>query len=318
MAGLNPRLQELINRRDSIGDKAAEEYRGRLQDLSDNLGRRLAASLGVDPSIIAEEDGDDGSLVGRTDFERRLQELNGDAAALRASVLATSYDEIQDLVDAAGMDRAAATLSDSFRRLAGLAEETMIAAGLPAGGVLDTVAAEALLGGFFEDKIADSAGRYSLDTATRIKRGLTSGLTFQSMEDLAKDIHESTGVSVGRATTEARTAIAEADRFTDDIIRQSVDPEGTGFLIYSGPDDGVTRDFCSHLVGKFFTSSQFNKLRNGQGTSPRIMGGGYNCRHRVLPTTDGEKMLKEMGLKRGTNEDIERANDGARRKKKKR
>ncbi len=316
MAELPPELERIDKIRQGVHTDAAAAYRQNLENLSDNLGRRLAASLGVDPDKIVRPDGDDGRKVGRTDFEKKLRTLKGDAAALRASVLATSMEEIQQLVDAAGMDRASATLTDSFKKLAGLAEQNMTAAGLPASGALDTVAAAALLGGIVEGHLGDTVNRASLDQATRIKRGLTAGLTFQSMEGLAMDIHESTGQSIGRAVTEARTSLAEADRYTDDVLRKIIDPEEKTFLAYIGPDDGATRNFCVPLVNKFFTPAQFAKLRNGQGVSPRIMGGGYNCRHRILTVPGTEEDLLAMGLQKGTEADIQRANDGARRRRK--
>jgi len=55
--------------------------------------------------------------------------------------------------------------------------------------------------------------------------------------------------------------------------------------LYAGPKDGLTRKFCRATVNKVFTDKQIAKLKNGQSLNVAQFGGGYNCRHRWLPTT---------------------------------
>jgi hypothetical protein len=140
-----------------------------------------------------------------------------------------------------------------------------------------------------------------------------------SIAEVAQVIAEEQLASVPRATTEARTQLAEADRFVHETVRKSIDPDGDKFLIgYIGPDDRITRPFCNVLVNKAFKISDFNQLRNGQtATHPRISGGGYNCRHDVRPVLDDDKVLSDLRLQRGTLADIRQANEVARPKKRK-
>jgi hypothetical protein len=312
---LPPDVRRMLERGGLIHEKAIERYQESLLALADNLGRRVGASLGVDPDSVVLPDGDDGIMVGGTSFERRLGAMMGDGAALRASVMSVALSEIMELVEASGLDRSRSILGAAFADLAGASERTMAAAGLPTVGALDTTAAEALLGGYVEGVLfPDTVGAFSSATAQRIKRGLTANLTFQSMERLAVDIVDTTGASVNRATTEARTALAESHRFTQEVIRKSIDPDDQMFLAYIGPLDGATRGFCDAVAGKFFKAKEFNKLDNGQGVSPRIMGGGYNCRHRVLPMPGTADQIKALGLTRGTQSDITRANAFGRRR----
>lgn len=316
-----PNFRRILNASANIQDRAEQDFEELAEALAENIGRRIAASLGVNPDQVFPPDGSDGRAVGRTNFERLLQSVTGDDA-VRAVVLASGVEDIEDFIAQSGSLAARETLARAVGDLAGLAEQSLVAQGIAAQGALDTVAAEALIGSYITNTM-DEALRSTIDrpAAVRIRQGIVANMGQMSIAEVAQVIAEEQLASIPRATTEARTQLAEADRFVNETVRKSVDPDGERFLIaYIGPDDKITRPFCDVLVNKAFKLEDFNKLRNGQtATHPRISGGGYNCRHDVRPVIDDDKVLSDLRLQRGTLADIQQANAAAkpRRRKKK-
>jgi hypothetical protein len=314
-----PNFRRTLDASARIQDQAEIDFENLAEALAENIGRRIAASLGIDPSSIFPPDGSDGRLVGRTNFERVLQSVSGDDA-VRAVVLSSDIDDIEDFIAQSGSLAARDALTRAVSDLAGLAEQSLVAQGIAAKGALDTVAAEALIGSYITNTM-DEALRSTIDrpAAVRIRQGIVANIGQMSIAEVAQVIAEEQLASVPRATTEARTQLAEADRFVHETVRKSIDPDGDKFLIgYIGPDDRITRPFCNVLVNKAFKISDFNQLRNGQtATHPRISGGGYNCRHDVRPVLDDDKVLSDLRLQRGTLADIRQANEVARPKKRK-
>ena len=319
----SPNLRRLLNASHQLQDKTVEDFEALSFALAENLGRRIAASLGVDPNLIYPPDGSDGRQVGRTNFERLLQSVT-EPEAIKAVVMAAELDDIEEFVAQSGGLAAREVISDAVTKLAGMAEDSLISQGIAAKGALDTVAAEALIGTYITSTLDDSL-RTTIDRAAalRIRQGIMTNLGEIPIAEVAQRIADEQEQSIGRATTEARTQLAEADRFVNETTRRSIDPEGERFLLaYIGPDDRITRPFCDALVNKAFKIADFNKLRNGQtATHPRISGGGYNCRHDVRAVVDDDEILSDLGLQRGTLSDINRANEQAvkgKRKKKRR
>ena len=319
----SPNLRRLLNASHQLQDKTVEDFEALSFALAENLGRRIAASLGVDPNIIYPPDGSDGRQVGRTNFERLLQSVT-EPEAIKAVVMAAELEDIEEFVAQSGSLAARDVISDAVTKLAGMAEDSLISQGIAAKGALDTVAAEALIGTYITSTLDDSL-RTTIDRAAalRIRQGIMTNLGEIPIAEVAQRIADEQEQSIGRATTEARTQLAEADRFVNETTRRSIDPEGERFLLaYIGPDDRITRPFCDALVNKAFKIADFNRLRNGQtATHPRISGGGYNCRHDVRAVVDDDEILSDLGLQRGTLSDINRANEQAvkgKRKKKRR
>jgi len=319
----SPNLRRLLNASHQLQDRTVEDFEALSFALAENLGRRIAASLGVDPNLIYPPDGSDGRQVGRTNFERLLQSVT-EPEAIKAVVMAAELEDIEEFVAQSGSLAAREVISDAVTKLAGMAEDSLISQGIAAKGALDTVAAEALIGTYITSTLDDSL-RTTIDRAAalRIRQGIMTNLGEIPIAEVAQRIADEQEQSIGRATTEARTQLAEADRFVNETTRRSIDPEGERFLLaYIGPDDRITRPFCDALVNKAFKIADFNKLRNGQtATHPRISGGGYNCRHDVRAVVDDDEILSDLGLQRGTLSDINRANEQAvkgKRKKKRR
>lgn len=110
----------------------------------------------------------------------------------------------------------------------------------------------------------------------------------------------------GRQITEARTRITSFGRELTAVAAESA---GIDHYLYTGPLDGITRPFCRQLAGKVFTKSQVQDLRNYQIEPPLVRGGGYNCRHTWAPVS--EELIESADLSRGTDADVERANQRA-------
>lgn len=325
---LSDELETLHKLRIQLQEEAVVVFEDDVARFAENAARRIAASLGVSPDLIFDPDGDDGVRVGRTAWEERLSALSG-VPRIQAAVLAAELAEIEDFVDASGMDRARQNLREYVARLAGVAEQTFDVQGVAnAIGALDNVASEGLIGSYIDANI-DDVIRKTIDgpAAIRIRDAISSNLGLVSIEELAFNIAEQEIQTIGRAQTEARTRLAEADRFVQETTRKTLDPDDTIFaLAYTGPkrvpglprSKDPIRPFCEHLVGKVFEIEVFNKANNQQKPGhPRYTGGGYNCRHSVTPVINADRSIKALGYERGTAEDIKKANEAAKKARRK-
>ncbi len=72
---------------------------------------------------------------------------------------------------------------------------------------------------------------------------------------------------------------------------------------YAGPSPG--RPFCAAIIGKTFSLKEIQQLNNGQTSNTFITAGGFNCRHRWVPTniegkdpsdTQINKRFKDIGV----------------------
>lgn len=298
----------------TLQDEALDDFGRLFETLAENVARRVAASLGTDPDSVYPPDGDDGTSPGQTNFERLLQGVNS-PEAIRAVVLAADRIDIEDFVFAAGADDLRSVLTEAIAKFAGVAEQSLVAQGANADGALDTVSATALVQSYIEVSLEETIqAKIDTETAIRIRKGIVANVGRMSARDLALGIGEETIQASNSAVTEARLTLAEADRFVTETVRQTIDPDGTAFLLaYLGPDDRLTRPFCDELVNKAFTLEQFNKLNNGQTAQhPRLTGGGYNCRHKPRPVANDDQTLKDLGLTRGTDAMVQAANERAR------
>ena len=137
-----PNFRRVLNASFEIQEQATQDFESLAEALAENIARRIAASLGIDPDTVFDPDGSDGRRVGRSAFEQTLQSVSGDEA-LRAVVMASDLEDIEDFIGQSGTFAIRERLSDAVTRLAGLAEQSLISQGVAAQGVLDTVAAEA-------------------------------------------------------------------------------------------------------------------------------------------------------------------------------
>jgi len=139
-------------------------------------------------------------------------------------------------------------------------------------------------------RVQDSILRYKLDTE-KPEFVLRSEL----MDTLVKDA----GAGVNHANSVAITATMTVDR---DLRRGQALKGGVNHGLYSGPFDGVIREFCDGYLGKVELYTFWDTLSNDMppglfDTPVSIYCGGINCRHRIVPWklewSDGKTDLRE-------------------------
>ena len=194
-----------------------------------------------------------------------------------------------------------------------LAEELLEVAGVDeAARILDEPATRLGLDAAEGRQLRAWQGKIETPMAERILDGLQTSLTGESLTSVIERIVDAEDRSVGSATTEARTMIAEYDRAAQEEATLGAEREGYEFLrVYLGPEDRITRPFCRELVGKAFDRDEIAGLNNGQtATAPLFSGGGYNCRHSFVAMSAAA--VAESGVQRGTINDVQAANAAGR------
>ena len=123
--------------------------------------------------------------------------------------------------------------------------------------------------------------------ATAISQSLqTAAVVPISNAAMREQIETITRRSKDQAQTIMETSIARMQR---EIARKAIDdlPQNEEkFFLYIGGLIKTSRDFCKELNGKAIRQKDVGQLRNGQGLPVATFGGGYNCRHSLIPITD--------------------------------
>tara|TARA_R110000850_G_scaffold273813_1_gene410655 strand:+ start:41 stop:790 length:750 start_codon:yes stop_codon:yes gene_type:complete len=133
-------------------------------------------------------------------------------------------------------------------------------------------------------------------------------MTFKGFEDLgqnyldvvSKELYENTlvGTTFAQSVATIKASVnSELGRYASQSLHDSlmqfdatvntkiaIDAGATEFKYY-GPDDSVTREFCSKHVGKVYTKEEIIAEWSGSWAGkisgdPFVVRGGYNCRHR--------------------------------------
>ena len=310
LAGDRPsaRLRSIVQERDAYTDSQVDQLEDALLDLYERVGARLAAALGGQPT-------------GDTPIEALLAGLT-ETQAIEAAILSTTLRDLAVLLDDAGMGAIRDQWFRGYGRLAEFTEDALDAAGVPVGSrILDDEGVraaidrmmdaqdEALFGGVdaADEGVTGAAVR---PTAQRMVDALRANATLMTPDQLAAQIVETEALRVDHAATEARTRMAEFDRYVQEEGVRLADPDDDLLLrVYVGPDDRITRPFCDALIGKAFEVNDFRRANNAQIGHPLTHGGGYNCRHHLIPVMRSD--VTEFGYEVGTPADIERANAAA-------
>lgn len=131
------------------------------------------------------------------------------------------------------------------------------------------------------------------------------------LRDMSKIVSDLARLPLAQARSVANTTLAGLQRETTAQAANGL-PGGlqATYWLYTGPDDSAVRPFCKACVGKAFSGEQIAALRNGQGLTVRSYGGGYNCRHSLIPVSAA--YLSVIGLDPATSSDVSRANTKAR------
>ena len=223
---------------------------------------------------------------------------------IRAGQLGLNTATIAALLYELGADDLVLGLSERMDSLTQLALD-----GLRRNGVEHEVSVTGLrtaLGGFDSEWLHDT---FVQPAAEDLMSAYISGITGESIEGARDRLQATMDTTLAHAKTEARTQIAAFDRA---VVARTAKESGVSTYIYLGPVDGIMRPFCAALIDHVFTLDQIGRLNNSQtSTHPIYSGGGYNCRHQWQPVS--EHMVDVAGLKRGTDEMIQRANEAGRR-----
>ena len=146
------------------------------------------------------------------------------------------------------------------------------------------------------------------NVASGVKESLVAMTVDVPMTQAISSLSQKMKSATGRQLTEVNTKLSMYGR---GVTAAMAEEAGLNYYLYTGPIDGITRDFCRPLVDKVVSESQMKKLNNRQGLPVKTAGGGYNCRHSWSPVSEG--FLKAAGLDRATTKDISKANAGAKR-----
>lgn len=175
---------------------------------------------------------------------------------------------------------------------------------------------------FADDKQAKALVKRTLSTYTVEMSGVLKGTQNQlsdlirrvsetpySTEQIASEVQRITQTARGQAVTIGNTILAQAQRQVVLAAASQGAADDETVYVYQGPDDGVTRGFCSELIGLAFTERQIKRLDNGQGLPVMTNGGGWNCRHSWTPMPSSA--VRAGGYRFADDSDISRANGAA-------
>jgi len=126
------------------------------------------------------------------------------------------------------------------------------------------------------DDIATIGEEAAVELRTLIVDAVRSGVA-PSLEELTSKLDG----AAGRAAALMDTGIASFDR---EVMTQQAAEAGVEWFLYDGPSDDLTRPFCAERVGKRYTLESIDRVPNDTGPNPPSRyGGGWNCRHRLVP-----------------------------------
>lgn len=283
---LPPALRRAMRDRHEGVDRLADDVHAQLLALADKLGAALRAHI-------------DGTAD------------TSNAADVKAAVQATELEDVLTILREEGADDALKTWMDGLQDVAERAAASVGDAGLDIGHrILDTEAVSAALHARYIDMNAAWDARVTRPLAEQLLQGLHNMVLAETLEDATRRLAETARTSVNVAYNDVVTQTAMFDRFAAAEVTVYADPKGIARMSYIGPDDGITRPFCEHLVGKAFDRQEITPLNNYQTPEhPIFSGGGYRCRHAWVPTLPGN--VGRYGVKDGTMADVKAANAAA-------
>ncbi len=284
-------------------EKAVADLKAQLSKQSGARAEITKAKINELKTIIKAEKKMKASLATARDSFLKTLETAIDATS-PLTLLSLNRDQLVDFILKGGMGLAVDDFISQADKITQSVNKTMKTI-QPNLGITGTIQSEldiiqtAAIEGVFDDVI--------LPTVTA---GVREALT-----NLTVDVPTSSAISAlslkmqkaeGRQLTEINTKLSMYGRSVTAAVAESA---GIKYYLYTGPLDGLTRDFCKPLVDKVVSNAQMRRLNNRQGLSVKTGGGGYNCRHSWSPVTEG--FIKAAQLDKATTKDISDANKGA-------
>ena len=141
---------------------------------------------------------------------------------------------------------------------------------------------------FDEGLIANKVYQVTDSLSSTLMRQVITGARF----DTNALVDDFGGTLANQITAEMNTATSGFYRSVTQAKAKELDVE---YFVYVGPLDGITRPFCKSRVNKIYTRAQIAKWDNGTKLPADIYGGGYNCRHDLVPMSKerAEQRVKE-------------------------
>lgn len=226
-------------------------------------------------------------------LEKVLGELIGDAVAgletgdVTGAEAAQVLGSLQSILSRGG-------LAKEFGRLRAIYAEELkfIASEFKALGIktftdTDKALVNTLID-FEMSRVSNELRAYTGDVQAVMMRGVLVG-------DVPKfrDLQEELGArTVAQLTTEVKTGLAGFNRTV--TVSKAVSA-GFKLFLYLGPDDQITRPFCSKVLSKdpaIYTYEEILEMDNDRGLPVIQYGGGYNCRHEWLPIEEEEAVRR--------------------------
>jgi len=219
-----------------------------------------------------------------------------------ASIINASDDELLNLLIAGGLGEAVLDLSTQQSKINKTVDK-----------VLTAIEPSLSL-----DSLAPQVDALSSQNISDIVEGVILPSIKQNIRDSLRDLEVNVPLNTVMSNLQLKMTRAQGRQLTE--IKTKISQYGRGLTamasavaeldhyLYTGPRDGITRDFCRALVNKVVSEQQMSKLNNGQGLAVKTSGGGYNCRHSWSPVT--ESFIEAAKLTRATASDISDANKG--------
>jgi hypothetical protein len=214
------------------------------------------------------------------------------------ALLNASDQQLFELLLAGGLDDAIDKFIIHQQTIREAVNKTLLAANIE----LDTIGTQVDILG--TQNVSDVFENIILNSVKQsINDSLTDLIVNVPVDTVMSNMQKRMQRAEGRQLTEIKTKLSQFGRSITAIAAEEADID---HFLYTGPDDGITRDFCEALVNKVVTSKQMRRLDNGQSLSVITSGGGYNCRHSWSPVTQG--FIKSANLELATAKDINKAN----------
>jgi len=219
-----------------------------------------------------------------------------------ASIINASDEELIDLLIAGGLGEAIDDLTTQQSRIQQTVNKVLTS--VESGLNLDSLSAQvdALtaqnVSDIFEGVIVPSVKQNIRDSLRDLELNVP-------LNTVMSNLQLKMNRSQGRQLTEIKTKISQYGRSLTAMASAVAELD---HYLYTGPRDGITRDFCKALVNKVVSEKQMAQLNNGQGLSVKTSGGGYNCRHSWSPVT--ESFIEAANLTQAKRSDISKANKG--------
>lgn len=142
---------------------------------------------------------------------------------------------------------------------------------------------------FQEQRIYSTIESYVDDTKATLMQQVIAG----QVPELDDIIDTADGRIAGNIETELNTALMSYNRA---LHVSKAEEYGLDLFLYIGPDDKITRPFCSDVLSgdvqrieprdaPIYTIDEIESMDNGQGLPVITSGGGFNCRHHWRPIT---------------------------------